>query len=676
MRLFLALAVLIGVAGCGSKTSSVGSHDGGTSSKAKLDSVEVTPKSSFIPLGATQMFAARAHYSDGTTVDVTASATWSLSAAQVGSVSSIGVVTSVAEGGATVTATFAGVQGSAGFTGSASALSALGIAPLNVEVGIGGAQRFVATGTFSDGTTRNVTAAVSWSSSAPQLAALAEAGLFKTVAQGQTTVTAVAGAITASNGLTVTAKQMVSLQVTPAFISLSTVESEPLAALATYTDGSTATVTDSVTWTSSLPASVTVSAGGLISGVSALTGIGVTASFGLVSSLARVSVTLPQAALIGLTLAPQTMWVGQTFPAPQLAAAYGDGKGSNYFFASWTSSNPAVAEIDFDKGVTAKAAGTTTLTASTTTPAGVLTASNVLTVIEPPLGTISVQPGSAPLALGSTLSLTAVGGYVDTTVNQDVTAKAVWSSSNPNAVTVDAAGKAKAVGTGSATVTAALDGVSGTAQLSVPSTVPPQSTVTLSPQDDNSVLDSSLTPATEVSVYAYNAFFTTPGVAVGCAWYWSPPIGFVSERIDVGCGNGLIKFDVSSLAGKSILSAKLRLATAVYGVGFVPRAWFIQALASAWSGASVTWDASIYFQHYLYSRTEYAPPTSVGQVYELDQTNTVRNWVAGSYLNDGWQLGLTNYVLPNIHDVSLDPFEFYSKESSNGLGPKLIVTYQ
>lgn len=54
----------------------------------------------------------------------------------------------------------------------------------------------------------------------------------------------------------------------------------------------------------------------------------------------------------------------------------------------------------------------------------------------------------------------------------------------------------------------------------------------------------------------------------------------------------------------------------------------------------------------------------------------MRNWVAGSYQNNGFEFVLGNYLIPNMYDISLDQFEFHSSEDSGGRGPKLIVTYQ
>jgi hypothetical protein len=56
--------------------------------------------------GASAQFSAIATYADGSTKDVTANTTWSSSDQTIATVSSTGVVTGVADGSATITATY------------------------------------------------------------------------------------------------------------------------------------------------------------------------------------------------------------------------------------------------------------------------------------------------------------------------------------------------------------------------------------------------------------------------------------------------------------------------------------------------------------------------------------------------------------------------------------------
>jgi hypothetical protein len=83
-------------------------------------------------------------------------------------------------------------------------LVSISVAPQNPAVPVGATQQFTATGTYSDGSTANITATVAWSSSDTAIAAIGTAGLATGVAQGQTTIQAAMGSINGSSLLTVT----------------------------------------------------------------------------------------------------------------------------------------------------------------------------------------------------------------------------------------------------------------------------------------------------------------------------------------------------------------------------------------------------------------------------------------------------------------------------------------
>ena len=85
-----------------------------------LTSVTVAPANPTLTLGAARQFTATANYSDHTTRDVTASASWSSATASVATVSSIsgreGVITPRGVGSSTITAIYNSVSGSTSAT--------------------------------------------------------------------------------------------------------------------------------------------------------------------------------------------------------------------------------------------------------------------------------------------------------------------------------------------------------------------------------------------------------------------------------------------------------------------------------------------------------------------------------------------------------------------------------
>ena len=695
IRMAVVAAVLLGVTGCSSSSSTGGvgggaaggvgggtaggggtgggggAGGGGGGGGKVLQSIAVTPATATLAVGMTQALTATATWSDATTTDVTGTVSWISNSPHLVSVSTAGVAIAWFAGPATILATLGNVSGMATMTATGNGVFSIAVTPATASLGIGNSQPFTAIATFGDMTTQNITSQVTWASSAQAVASISAAGGVKALTVGTTNITATLGPVTGLTALTVTAKTIVSLSVTPAYVSITTAQTQQLTATATYSDGSTGDATSLVTWTSVFPLTATVNAAGLVFPLMAQTGTKIVATKGTVSNWSVVSVTTTANPLIAISLTPQTLWVGQKSPFPMVSADF-SGIGSNYGFVSWTSSNPAVLDLDPAGTMTGLAVGVTTLTARS----GNLMTSNTMTVSDPPLNTIAVLPVAPTIAQGTVLQMAASGIYADPKLNKDLAATATWTSSNPLVVTVDSTGIARGVAAGTAILSAKVGSVTGSTMATVPAIVPVQSTVMLSPSNDNTIMYSSLVASRETSVFPVNAMFNQPGVAVGCAWLYSPEIGFSPAHIDAVCSQGLIKFDLSSLAGKTITKATLRLQTSIYGVGFVPRKWFIYALATAWNGTSVTWNQANTFQHYVYSQTNQDPPTMSAQVFDLDQTNTVKNWVGGTFANNGWQLGLQNPLLPNITSSSLDQFEFHASEDPGGRGPKLIVTYQ
>jgi PKD repeat protein len=192
-----------------------------TISAAALVSIAITPPAPTIPLGATQQFTATGTYSDGSTQGITSVVTWSSSAATVATISntsgSNGLATSAGVGTAIITATSGGVSATATLTVGTAALESLAISPLNPVVVAGATEQFTATGTFTDGSTENETASVTWSSAAPAVASISAGGLATAIGPGVAHIMAASGSIQSSTTLTVTVPlgPVCSLQASP-----------------------------------------------------------------------------------------------------------------------------------------------------------------------------------------------------------------------------------------------------------------------------------------------------------------------------------------------------------------------------------------------------------------------------------------------------------------------------
>ena len=164
-----------------------------------LTSISVTPTSASVAAGYTQQYTATGTYSNGTTQNLTSSATWSSSATSIATVSSGGLAIGVAQGGATITAKSGTISGSTVLTVTTPVLTSISISPTTASVAAGYTEQYTATGTYSNGTTQNLTGSATWSSSATSIAAVSSGGLATSVAQGSVTITATSGTISGSS---------------------------------------------------------------------------------------------------------------------------------------------------------------------------------------------------------------------------------------------------------------------------------------------------------------------------------------------------------------------------------------------------------------------------------------------------------------------------------------------
>src|SRR5947209_6856248 len=78
------------------------------------------------------------------------------------------------------------------------------LTPVNPTLRVGQTQQYAATATMSDGTTKDVTTSVTWTTGNSGVATISSTGLVTAQTSGTTTVTATSGTIASSTNLTVT----------------------------------------------------------------------------------------------------------------------------------------------------------------------------------------------------------------------------------------------------------------------------------------------------------------------------------------------------------------------------------------------------------------------------------------------------------------------------------------
>jgi len=170
-----------------------------------LVSIGVTPAAPSIASGTSQQFTATGVYSDNSTQNLTNLVTWHAVNPAVASITTAigsgGLATGVGPGTTEITATLGRVVGSANLT--VTALVSIAVTPVTATIRISGTQQYKAIGTFTDGTTQDITALVTWKSGTIAAATIGNAGLATGLATGTTLITAALGAIN-SNPATLT----------------------------------------------------------------------------------------------------------------------------------------------------------------------------------------------------------------------------------------------------------------------------------------------------------------------------------------------------------------------------------------------------------------------------------------------------------------------------------------
>src|SRR5256885_379760 len=300
------LVFLMALIGC-----STGKGSNSTPGPPTISSVQVAPATMSIGISAKQQFTATGNYNDGTSADITKLVSWSSSAISIATVNTSGLVTGAAAGATNISAKYAGVSQSTSLTVTAPAIASIAVTPVGLTLGIGINQQFTATATYTDGTSADLAAGVTWNSSSPAVATIdASSGLATTVAAGATTITATVGAFSDTSDLTVVPAHLISIAVTPAVQSIAQGTTQQFSAVGSFDDGSTQLL-PSLTWSSSSPSIASVDSTGLATGAAAGTTT-ITAASGSVRGTSSLPVTGATLVSIAVTPASSSLAVGTT----------------------------------------------------------------------------------------------------------------------------------------------------------------------------------------------------------------------------------------------------------------------------------------------------------------------------------------------------------------------------
>jgi uncharacterized protein YjdB len=462
-----------------------------TVTDAMVVSIAVTPATQTVPIGLNQTYVATATYSDMTQRTVTDEVVWATTDGTIASISNLtgtkGVLSAIKVGSTMVTAALDGKMGSASVTVNDAVINALAVSPANFSAPIGLRVAYTARGLFTDGTNRDVTGLVTWSSSAPAVAEISNAagsqGYAIGATAGTTTIKAILSGVMQSVTLTVRNVALASINIDPFTATIAKTTSIRLTSTAIYADNTDYDITDQSDWSSSATAVATVSttAGsrGQVTGVAAGSAT-ITAAFGGMAKGAVVAVT--NAVLVSLSVSPtnRTLPRGVFFDY-HAAGVFDDNTNQDLTDQVVWSATPTTSATISNASPT-RGRVTTTQTPGTAVikaTLGAVSAMTNLTVSAADLTALAVVPPTLQIAKLSSGQLTVSGHYVLPAMGTmpadsfdfDLTNQAFWQSSNNAVATVSIAvgseGVVTGVTAGTATISATFGGKTGNSIVTV-----------------------------------------------------------------------------------------------------------------------------------------------------------------------------------------------------------------
>ena len=325
------------------------------------------PSATLSALEETARFTAEVRDQNGQ-VMAGAAIAWATSDASVASVDASGLVTSAANGSATITATAGSVSGTAAVTVE-QVVSSIGVSPsADTLVALGDTVRLVAEATDANGHgVAGVTEFV-WSSSDTLVARVDASGLVESVAEGEAAVTATASEVTGGAELTVVSPLPTTIAASRDTVAFTALRQTAQLAVEVRDQVGRVMAEALVSWSSGDTLVAVVDSAGLVMAVGGGT-TKVTAAAGDVADTVVVTV-MQSAGTVVVSPSESTVALGDTL---RLTAEAFDANGHAVKGAtfSWSSSNAGVAQVDDSGLVEALAAGTVRIRATAGDASGV-----------------------------------------------------------------------------------------------------------------------------------------------------------------------------------------------------------------------------------------------------------------------------------------------------------------
>jgi len=460
-------SIVVGSTKITASVENVSAYANLTVTPATLIALTISPGFVSLASGSNQFLKVTGIFSDQSVQDITSQVSWQTTANTIATVNASGLLVAGNSGQASITASLNGISHVVNIDVTAANLTALSITPGTTVLAKGSHTQLQVAGLYSDNSSQDLSALVTWQTSNPAVATVSAEGFLQGITTGNANISASLSGISVSADVSVTDAILTALSISPGSVALASGTTEQLQVLGQYSDTSVQVLSSQVNWQSNDNSVAEVSPSGVVK-ANAVGATSLQASLDGIESTINITVSAATLSSIQITPAVVSLPKGTT---QQVTATgiYSDATTQNLSSqVSWQSSDSSIASISASGLLTAQSVGSVSFTAGFNGVSG----SAEVAVTSATLNAISVTPSQVVLASGIEQQFTATGQYSDGSF-QDVTSQSSWLVANGNILETvnNSPGRVKANATGTTRVTAALSGVSGDASVRVTSAV-------------------------------------------------------------------------------------------------------------------------------------------------------------------------------------------------------------
>lgn len=520
-----------------------------------LTGITISPSSStsLTSKGATKSITVTANYNNGTTLNVTSSASYSSNDTSIATVSSSGTITAVSGGYATITVSYSGYSQS--LTVDVYWAESVTVSPSSLTLDVGDTGTLTATCYWSDGD--NTTNAGSWSSSNTNIATVSGGTVTGKGAGSCNIYHTWQGCSDYASVTVINPVVLSSISISKSSIGFTdSYTYDYVSVTATFSNGSTSTVTSSCSWSSSNSSVASASNGTVTSGTTGGS-CTITASYTYNGTTKTDSISVTNTIISSISLSPSSISLGaNASQSISVTGTWSDGstKTISASSCSWSSSNTSIATVSSGTVTSKSTEGSCTITATylgKSDSTSVSVTPVVLQSISVSSSSITIDNDDEPSSRSWDYeSVTVTANYSDGTT-KNVTSSASYSSSSPS-VAKASSGTITGTGEGSTTITVSYtdNGVTKSATISVTCRIVvnecsislDEHTVFVADGNVNYTID---VQPSDVSINKINVWSTNTSVAT------VTNNGLSGTVTPVGAGTALIECNVTDKYGNS-----------------------------------------------------------------------------------------------------------------------------